>query len=367
MMTVIPAADLEVHIRNECWELVPGSDLVTIQPVFRATYGGAVIEYTPAFGESRHLPGTLCSVDYIQAVVIGYDEKSSRWLLGLYMLGTAYERPRWVELVRWPEGDNRMYGAAAQQAGRALAEAVGSPLKIFGAKKLTAPLTDPNQRGVVTGPLEPHRREDIEPELVRARAASVKLPLTYPTIWLGEDRSGVLLRLAKEATSTRKTGEAPSFNQCIINPAQGTIKLVPPTGLLGTFLGVQGRAIRCDAVRNVELRHTIRERSEQREDGNGLVTDVTVTLHVWGIYLTLPDESVLLAQTGHETNSDLLRSRAMLSDDKFAVDSARGLTYLRLHQADQQLYDRAHDWAESAALVIAGTLGTRLVKTEVSI
>ncbi|HML20425.1 MAG TPA: hypothetical protein PKD09_02175 [Aggregatilinea sp.] len=363
MMTVIPADELEVRIRNTMWELVPTSDLVTIQAVFRAVHGGAVMEYSADFGEARRLPGTVCAVEHVQSVVIGYDEKSRRWLLGLYM-NQPQDKPRWVELVHWPVGDNRMYGAAAQQAGRALADYIGSPLKIFGAKKVTAPLNDPDVRGIVTGPLTPHRRDEIDPRQVMELAEPISLPIQYPSMWLGRERSGVTLRLAKDATSSQKRHEAPSFNQCVINLEQGTIRLMPPTGLLGAFLGGQARVLKTADVRNVELRHTVRERSEMREESGGLATEVTYLLNIWGVYLTLSDESLLLAQTGHETNTNLLRSRAV-GGNKLAVDSARGLEYLRLHQADQSLFERAQKWAESAALVIAGALHTRLVKTEV--
>ncbi len=361
-MTVIPADGFEVRIRNSAWELVPTSELVTIQAVFHVVHGGAVMEYAADFGEARRLPGTVCAVEHVQAVVIGYDEKSQRWLLGLYM-NERQAKSHWVELVHWPVGENRMYGAAAQQAGRALADYIGSPLKVFGAKKVTAPLSDPTVRGVVTGPLTPHAREDVEPDQVQELAQTIALPIQYPSMWLGRERSGVTLRLAKEATASHTRREAPSFNQCVINADQGTIRLVPPTGLLGAFLGGQARVLKTADVRNVELRHTVRERVELRDDRGGLATEVTYLLNVWGVYLTLTDESMLLAQTGHESNSDLLRNRAV-GGDKLAVDSARGLEYLRLHQADQALFERAQKWAESAALVIASALRTRLVRTE---
>jgi hypothetical protein len=193
----------------------------------------------------------------VRAVVIGYEEKSRRWLLGFHIARDESDKSRWLELVHWPSGENEMHAHAAQQARRELAEHIGCPLKIFGAKKLPQPAPADLSRSGVTGPLVPHKREDIGPQRVKLFAQSVKLPAQYPGIWLGRAKGGVTLRLAKEAAA-KSGGVAPSFNQCVIDPEEGTIKLIPPTGLLGTFFGgQQGRAIKTSDVRNVELRHTI--------------------------------------------------------------------------------------------------------------
>jgi hypothetical protein len=323
-----------------------------------------VIEYSPAFGEAHKLPGTVLSIEYIRAVVIGYEEKLQRWLLGFQIVHSAGDQPRWLELVRWPAGDNRLYGAAVQQAGRELAEHIGCPLKIFGAKKVTQPL-DPSVQHGVTGPLVPHKREDVGPQQVRLLAQSIALPIQYPNLWLGRARSGVTLRLAKDATASKRGGIAPSFNQCVIDTHQGTIRLLPPTGLLGAFLsGQQSRVIKVGSVRNVELRHALKRRFAPKEESGDVVTEITYLTHLWEIYLTLPDESLLLAQTEHITSSELSRHRAM-AGNKFAVNAEAGIEYLRQHQADQEAYDAALNWAEMAAIVIASALGARLVKTEV--
>jgi hypothetical protein len=151
----------------------------------------------------------------------------------------------------------------------------------------------------------------------------------------------------------------------VIDPEQGSIRMLPPTGLLGTFLsGQQARVLKTVDVRNVELRHTIARRSDTQVNSKGLATEVTFITHTWDIYLTLPDESLLLAQTTHTTSSELARRRAM-AGDKFAVDAEASIEYLRKHQADQEAYDAAKNWAEGAALVIASTLGVRLAKTQV--
>jgi hypothetical protein len=364
-MATIPAEEVEINIHDGFWQLIPSDESVlSARPVFQVTRGSGVMEYTPAFGEAHKLPGTVLSVEYVRAVVIGYEEKTRRWLLGFHVARGASDEARWLELVRWPSGDNMLYGAAAQQAGRDLAEYVGCPLKIFGAKKLTRPLTDASARGV-TGPLVPHQREDIRPQQVKLLAQSIDLPIQYPHMWLGRARTGVTLRLSKEATASKKGEIAPSFNQCVIDPEQGSIRLLPPTGLLGAFLGgQQGRVLKASGVRNVELRHTIARRSVPQEDTGDMVTEMTYITHVWEVYLTLPDESLLLAQTTHVTSSELSRKR-VTAGDKFSVDSGAGIEYLRRHQADQEAYDMAANWAEAAAIVIASTLGVHLAKTQV--
>lgn len=363
-MTTIPAEEFEISIHDGYWQLIPAGGMLASRPDFWATRGSGVIEYSPAFGESHKLPGTVLSIEYIRAVVIGYDEKLQRWMLGFQLARTASEQARWLELVRWPAGDNRLYGAAAQQAGRELAEHIGCPLKIFGAKKVTQPL-DPIVQHGVTGPLVPHKREDIGPQQVKLFAQSIKLPIQYPNLWLGKARSGVTLRLAKEVTASKRGGIAPAFNQCVIDASQATIRLIPPTGLLGAFLGgQQSRVIKTASVRNVELRHALKRRFVPKAEVGDEITEVTYLTHLWEIYLTLPDESLLLAQTEHTTSSELTRQRAM-AGNKFEVNAGAGIEYLRQHQMDQEAYDAAYNWAENAAIVIASTLGVRLVKTEV--
>jgi hypothetical protein len=363
-MTTIPAEGAEISIHDGLWQLIPVGESLSARPAFTVTRGAGVMEYTPSFGQAHKLPGTVLSVEYIRAVVIGYDEKSSSWLLGFHISRDASSPPRWLEIVRWPSGDNMLYGASAQQAGRELAEHIGCPLKIFGAKKLSRPALDSAAHSGVTGPLVPHQREDIGPQQVKLLAQSIVLPIQYPNLWLGRARSGLTLRLSKDVTAKRG-GVSPSFNQCIIEPEQNTIRLLPPTGLLGAFLsGQQGRVLKINDVRNVELRHTIAKRSVPQDEGKGLTTEMTYITHNWDIYLTLPDESLLLAQTTHATSSELTRRRAT-AGDKFSVDSEATIEYLRKHQADQEAYDAARNWAESAALIISSTLGVHLAKTQV--
>jgi hypothetical protein len=365
-MTTIQAENVEISIREGVWRITPtDEDALSTHPIFHVTRGAGVMEYTPEFGDAHSLPGTVLSLEYVRAVVIGYEEKNRRWLLGLHVARREEDKARWLEIVRWPPGENDLYAAAVQQAGRELAEHVGCPLKIFGAKKLPQKIASTSTRSGVTGPLVPHKREDIGPQRVRLFAQSVKLPIQYPGIWLGQGRNGITLRLAKEPSPGRGGTIAPSFNQCVIDPEQRTIRLLPPTGLLGAFFGGQhGRVIKIGDVRNVELRHIIAREHVPQPEGGGMITEVTYITYSWGVYVTLPDESLLLAQTAHATSSELSRKRSMVGD-KFSVDAKAGIEYLRQHQADQEAYETAETFARTVAVVIASTLGVHLVKTQV--
>lgn len=365
-MVRIAALDYEIFAEEGTWGLIPtGDEVLSTLPVFEVTRGGGVMEYTPAFGEAHSLPGTVLSLEYVRAVVIGYDEKARCWMLGFHVARTQQDKPRWLELVRWPAGVNEVYAASAQQAGRELAEHVGCPLKVFGAKKLPRRQPSGSARTGVTGPLVPHQREDIGAQRVRLFAQSVTLPAQYPSIWLGRGRNGITLRLAKDAAHAGKGDIAPAFNQVVFDPKQERIRLIPPTGLLGTFLGGQrGRELPFSSVRNIELRHTITRSYVPQQEDKDLITEITFTNYSWEVFLTLADESLLLAQTTHATSSELSRKRATVGD-KFSVNSKAGIEYLRQHKADQEAYEAAENFTWTVAIVIADTLEVNVVKTQV--
>ncbi len=364
-MTVISAENVEISIHDGTWRLISSSQSLTPETLFQVMRGGGVMEYTDAFGRAHNLPGTILSVGYVRAVVIGYEEKAQCWKLGFHVARSEQEKARWLELVRWPSSDNELHASSAQQAGRELAEYLGCPLKIFGAKKL--PQRPPSsKRSGITGPLTPHKREDIGPQRVKLFAQSVNLPVQYPGIWLGRARGEVTLRLAKEVVDRSGGRIAPSFNQCIIDPEKGMIRLIPPTGLLGgLFGGPQGREIRAEAVQNVESRHTVTRDFVSQKDSDGTMVEITHIHYTWEIYLTLPDEVIFLAQTTHSTSSELSRKRGT-TGDKFSVNTQASIEYLRQHQEDQEAYETAETFARTVAVVIASTLGVRLVKTEIN-
>jgi len=366
MTTIIQADQTEIDIRDGSWRLYPsGPDVLSRIAVFKATRGSGVIEYDPEFGEAHGLPGTVLSVEFVQAVVLGYDGQTHRWLLGFHLARRPEDKPRWLELVSWPPGANTVHAAEAQEAARELAEYVGCPLKIFGAKKLPQPPVPGLARSGATGPLGPHTREEIDPQRVKLFAQSVMLPLQYPGVWLGAGHNDITLRVARDQKSSKRGEEAPAFVQCTIDLERHMIRLRPPTGLLTGFFGSRhGRELHTNQVRNVELRHTITRDHTTKPEGRNLATEITHLHYTWGVYLTLADESLLLLVTSHNTSSDLLRKRASVGD-KFAVDSKAGIEYLRQHQEDQAAYERAETVARAVGIVIANVLGVHLVKTQV--
>ena len=365
-MTNIQAENVEIRIDDGVWRLYPfGEHILSPTVIFEVRRGGGRLEYSPEFAEQHRLPGTVLSMTYVQAAVLGFEEKSGRWRLGLHLTQRDSDKAHWVELVCWPPADNALYASIAQQAARDLAEYLGCPLRIFGAKKPISSQAASAARSGVTGPLVPHRREDIGPQRVKLFAQSVRLPIQYPGMWLGPGRSGVTLRLAKDMTVTKRGGIAPSFNQCVVDPEQGVIRLLPPTGLLGAFFGgQQARELRTADVRNVEVRHTLTHDYVRQQEEKDVVTEVTYTLYSWEVYLTLPDESLLLAQTTHRTSSELSRKRSTVGD-KFSVDTKAGIEYLRQHQADQEAYEAAETFARTVAIVIASMLDVAVVKTQI--
>ncbi len=363
-MVSIMADQVEVNIEDGKWRLYNLQGSNSLSPFFQTVRGSRLLNYVPRFAEARGLPGTVVSGDFVRSVIVGFDEKRSRWLLGIQVMMENDEKPRFVELVRWPEGDDEQFGADSHRAGRVLAEYVGCPLKLFGVKKATlAQAARTPQRGP-TGPLEPHRRSDLDPQRVRSRADQVRLPISMEGIWIGASRNGLILRLPKDTEQVE--GEAPAFNQCVIDRDGQAVRLVPPTGLLGSFLGPQGRIIRFQDIRNVELRHSIIQESSIRKDADGLDVDVTHTRDLFGIYLTLAQETVLLAQLRHQATNELARYRAKtktLIDGDY--DAEKEIAYLRQHQLDQQHRDAVAEFIESAALVIAAAMTRSLAQTVV--
>ncbi len=365
-MAKIPADSVEIEIQDGIWRVLPSEAHLDSEPAFQVARGSGVIEYTAQFAETHRLPGTRLSVEYIRAVVVGYDATARCWRLGLHLARHADEKPRWFELVHWPVDANLVHAAPAQQAARELAEHIGCTLQVFGAEKLPRPVSNLTRSGV-TGPLVPHQREVIEPARVKLFAQSVKLPIQYPTLWLGTARDGITLKLSKPLVSTPQD-QTPGYCQVNIDTKNHVIRLLPATGLLTAFLGgPQGREIRQGDVRNVELRFQISQEHTTRPDprSKGLLQEITYTHYTWHIFLTLPKESLLIAQTRHSTDSELSRKRAM-AGDKFSVNTQAGIEYLRQHQADQEAYETAETSAWTAAIVIASSLDTHLVKTEVN-
>lgn len=361
-MASIFAEGIEINIQDGQWRMynVQGSHSIT--PFFYIVRGMGLLHYAVKFGEARNLPGDVMTVDFVKAVVVGFDEKSKRWLLGLQVQDKDISKPRFIELVRWPVGDEAEAGLNSHTAGRVLAEYIGCPLKLFGVKKVPQAANQPS----VTGPLEPHQRVDIDMREVQAKALEVQLPISEDEAWLGSTRDQLTLRVPKEAPG--KTGETPAYNQAVIDKNAQLVRLVPPTGLLGAFFGPGGRSIKFPEVRNVELRHTILHESQLQKDSDGMDLDITQTKHDYAIYLTLKDESLMLIHVTHLEVNHLVglqntktRTLADSNYENVEVEMAR----LRYHQRDQEKQERKEKFIESAALVIASTMNKPLAVTTV--
>ncbi|MCB9435548.1 MAG: hypothetical protein H6673_00965 [Anaerolineales bacterium] len=360
-MPTISAQDMDIEINDGVWRLYPKAERLKPSILFETVQGSGLLNYKSAFGDAIGLPGNRLSTAYVRAVVVGYEPKSLRWLLGLHIADNPEEKPRWVSLVRWEQAPNHKYANDAQQAGRALAEFIGCPLKIFGVKKI--PTVRP------TGPLEQHERQDVDVENTKARAQKVILPLEYEGLWLGESRSkGLTLRVPKHGAVSQAGQIAPAYQLCEVDTTKALIKLVPPTGLLGGFFGgPRGREISFKQVRNIEVRHMVETISDTRKDDeNNMLVEVSTVTHSWRVYLTLRDENILLAITQHTTTSDLNRRRTEASMTSTGViDYQANVSHYRRLEEDQRLMRLAAYWSESAAYVLAAAMERPVAFTKV--
>jgi hypothetical protein len=368
------ADGIEINIEDGHWRLFNVDGANSLSPFFDTLRGSGLVNYVPAFAESRGLPGTVLASDYVKATIVGFDENRKRWVIGLQVQMKEGEKPRFVPLVTWPviEKDHDthdvQHGTSAHQAGRVLAEYIGCPLKVFGSKKIPVAQPAGSTRSGVTGPLGEHRRSDLDAQRVRFKAEQVELPISMEGIWIGETRTTLNVRLAKSNDSTNKGIELPAYNQVVIDKSAAIVHMVPPTGLLGSLLGVQGRNINIGDIRNVEYRHTINHESVIQKDEDGMAVDVSQAIHIYGVYLTLADESLLLLQLIHVQKNVLASHRArtgISAASKGNYDADREIAFLRGQQQDQMANDAKASFADTAAIVIASALQKSLVRTEI--
>ncbi len=371
-MTTLFADGVEINIEEGHWRLYNLEGSNSLSPFFDVLRGSGILSYTANFGKERSLPGTVLAGDYVKAVVVGFDEKGQRWMLGLHIAGPNDLQPRWSEVVHWPAGNDEKYATESHQAGRILAEYLACPLKLFGARQVPISGPDGRPRTGVTGPLTTHQRQDVEAPRVRVKAQSIQLPIAKEGIWIGGAHDMIHWRIAKDSQHAKRAGnesDAPAYSQGTIDQASQTVKLVPLTGLLGAFRGPQGRTIPFKQIKNVELRHTVIHESSITKDQDGMSVDQTRTNHLYGVYLTLPEESLLIAQLRHVVTSDLTRHRARTGISAVgkgsAYDAEAEMAYLRQHALDQQEHDETVIFAESLAVVMAAAVGRSLVKSEV--
>src|ERR1041385_8668179 len=165
-MATLFADGVEISIEDGHWRLYNIDGPNSLSPFFDTIRGTGLINYVSGFGASRGLPGTVLATDYVKAVVVGFDERRARWTLGLHIQEQPAEKPRFVELVHWPTGEDEQHGIESHQAGRILAEYTACPLKLFGVKKTPLVNSAGDKRATITGPQVPHHRHDIEVQRV---------------------------------------------------------------------------------------------------------------------------------------------------------------------------------------------------------
>lgn len=363
-MTVnILAEDVEIIIEDGHWRLYERTENLLPSLLFEAVKGRGFLQYSSTFGQQVGLPGTKLSASYIRAVVIGYEPKALRWMLGFHLSKEPDEKPRWFPLIRWESAPNHEHALDVQQAGRTLAEYLGCPLKVFGVKRLP-------QQPKKTGPIEHHTRKDVSLRQVQQKLEEIYLPIEHKNSWLGAGR-GDKLMLRIGSHSDDSAGKiAPAYQLVEFHENKQVIKLVPPTGLLGAFFsGVRGREILYHDVRNVELRYIIDTLSSTKDDDDSeMLMEVSTTQRTWSIYLTLADESLLVVTTSHTTDSELTRQRLQKvssgSSKRATSEFTSNIEYYRKIADQNQHLESARKFAESAAYIIADRLGCRLVLTQ---
>lgn len=361
--TVIQTDGFDILIDSIRWRLAQQrDDYFALGTVFECIRGANLITYHPNYGKQVGLPGDRMSLDYVRAVLVGYHNKSRRWLLGLHVLpNDDAEKPVFRALVRWPMSDPWTHQDEVRRVARMLAMMAACPLKIFGDEKLPAPTTDPKRSGF-TGPLQPHNRERIEKPAIKQMAKQIDLPIRDETFDLHDGRHGPVLKQLKHPKAIGHS--TPVFALCEFNYDQKKLKLLPPTGLLGAFMGSKHKVILYSQIYNVELRHTKVQISETRQDEDFQTEELTLQ-HFWEVYVTLAGESLLLIQETFKQSSELLQSRVnFVGGDKFETDSIEGVKYFRKHMAEQEKIDQHSNNTEHAAYILANAIGCTIIKTE---
>lgn len=354
----------EITIKDGIWKIFNTTGRHTLSSFFTMVRGNGVVNYNPSFGEARQLPGDVLSVEYIESVVVGYDQHRRRWVLGLQVALKPEEKSRFVGLAQWPEGDNQQYALEGQTAGRALAEYMGRPLKLFGVKKPTA--IDP--RKTVTGPLEDHKRYDVDLASVMFKARKITIPLSLGDLSLTRTKNILTLRTPKEAAGNKGGEEAPAYTVCTFDIDAKLVKLVPPTGLLGSFFGPSGRAIKFDQIRNVEHRRIVSYDQSTEETSDGSMIDMSRRRYRFSVHLTLKDETVLLIRLEHVIDPRLTTStlRAVqIGIGAGTHEIEEEMRRLKQYERESGSMDQKAETAENLAVLLAASIGVPLVKTSV--
>jgi hypothetical protein len=355
-MTSVRTAENEIEIAENHWRMF---DFFSLSPEFEVVRAGGLLRYTSKFGEAHGLPGTRLSAQYVRAVVAGFDPKAKLWRLGLHVSEKPGQKPTWIELTHWESNQSTEASEAAPRVGRVLAEYLGSPLKLFGVKK---PPTEHK-----TGPLVPHRRQDVTENSVKAMARQIQLPVELPGMWLGMGRNGAHLRLDKNLTQGKPGEIAPAYQNVEVDVEKGVVKMLPPTGLLGAFFTTPGRQIDFDELRNIEYRHTQMDVAQVKESSDdNMLTEIRDKHHAWEVYLTMPGESLLIVRTTHISGGDIENRRVTdVAGSKFDTNFELGVDYYRKYEEDQRQMEEAEHFARSAALLFGSSIGLKVVETEI--
>ncbi|MBZ0309561.1 MAG: hypothetical protein K8I82_26090, partial [Anaerolineae bacterium] len=88
--------------------------------------------------------------------------------------------------------------------------------------------------------------------------------------------------------------------------------------------------------------------------------------HVWGLYLTLKDESLLLLRLAYAQLPELLQTRAETVGrvSKLETNSIEGISYFRKPLEEQTLIEERQNTLEHASYIIAHAIGCPVVKTQ---
>lgn len=363
MTALINADKAVIHLDQHTWKLFP-EDSKALYPLLEITRGDTVIYYNAFYGEKAGLPGDRLGVDYVRAVLVGYHEESGKWILGLHIAQVEGEKPVFRPLVRWTNPENLQ---EVRYAAQKLASLLVCPLKIVGEKKLPSESDDPMRSGV-TGPLQPHLRTRISVEDIRHLVRGIKLPIRSANFMVDVGKNGVVVRLDKEIVGGDE--DVPIFNIVEFNVDKSEAKLIPPTGLLGLFMKGSTRNLLFSMIYNLEFRYYKVDVSEQTAspDKKQLVDQLT-TRHVWGVYLTLKDESLLLLKSSYTQSAELTQTRAEKVGriSKFETNSIEGINYFRKTLEEQNAIEERQNAMEHAAYIIAHAVGCPVVKTQYEI
>ena len=350
------AAKMTLQIEEITWRLYKETNDLSSELILEMKNGSKVLRYRGDYGEYVGLPGDTLSTAFVKAVVVGYKADDLQWLLGLHVSDDETAKPTWIKLIAWKRAPNTRYVAEAQEAGRILADYIGCPLKLFGVKKLP--------KVSKTGPLEKHQRQDIEAHVVSVRASKMYKPSTYLDMRFEErNEQHIAIRIGKSAAAHLK--DEPPYQNIDFDGKKEVVRMLPQTGLLGgIFSGARGQEIPFQRIRNIEIRHIIRQESKMnKNDDDNFLTEELITFYEWRMYITVPNEHILVAATQHQSSSNLSRQRAE-SDKTDRLDYSSNVSYYRRLKDDQAQKEKAKEWITQAAYHIAALIGCRLVETQ---